>query len=216
MKFRDPKIGGLLETRQAYNLFCEKQEVRCKFCPISADKTGSGLYCLDYFKEHIDEAALLMGYEVIDEKEAKMEKKDKPRLAEVLGVEVGARFRIKGEASTYFLDKEGIMRFDSTHEKSVSGIYTAINHPESIIRAPRLTEPELAICKAVGAKWVSRDQQEPGLDDESHVVLWWGKPSLSDCGVYANLSGDDTGTLPASLFPSVHPGDCICVEEAGG
>ena len=41
--------------------------------------------------------------------EVTMEKKDKPRLAEVLGVEVGELFRVEGETETYFVNEDGLM-----------------------------------------------------------------------------------------------------------
>ena len=138
---------------------------------------------------------------------------DKPRLAEVLGVEVGERFGIEefgGNELIFYLDRYGVLRWADDNGTSDTAIYTAINHPESIIRAPRLTEPEIAIMRALGAKWVSRDK---GFDD---VYLWSDKPKVSkDYEEYYIPSnpGDCISSTQARLFPSVKSGDCIELED---
>ncbi len=74
----------------------------------------------------------------------------------------------------------------------------------------RLTEPEIAIMRAVGAKWVSRDK---GFDD---VYLWSDKPKVSkDYEEYYIPSnpGDCISSTQARLFPSVKSGDCIELED---
>lgn len=79
---------------------------------------------------------------------------------------------------------------------------------------PRLTEQELAICKALGAKWVSRGIEPFNFVEES-VQLWSDKPihtwkrsySIEHNTVYLLAS------MSAELFASVHPGDLVNVEE---
>ena len=131
----------------------------------------------------------------------------KPRLAEILGVEVGEKFRVS-PCSCYFLIRpDG----DPTSEKSglekvqeLAWIIKAINHPESIIRAPRLTEPELTICKVVGAKWVSRN------NEEVWARLWSTKPEFEEDGLHYRSNGAILLALANGImFPSVHPGDLI-------
>ncbi len=135
------------------------------------------------------------------------DKPDKPRLAEVLGVEVDKKFRISGSSDRFWVDKYGVANAEKMGDEDAAvWVMFAINHPNNIVRSC-LTEAELAICKAVGAKWVSRDN---GL---SVAVLWMDKPHLTD-------SGYEGGTVAAEIygkhFLCVRPGDCICVEEAGG
>lgn len=147
------------------------------------------------------------------------DKPAKPRLAEALGVEENETWRYPGLFGLYRIHS-GVREYWDNNNGWLScdceeDLIKIIAHPESIIRAPRLTEAELAIMRDTGAKYVSRNAAEEGPDCEASVVLWWTKPVKTECGVYANNDGGDTGTLPASLFPSVHPGDCICVEEAG-
>lgn len=65
---------------------------------------------------------------------------------------------------------------------------------------PKLTDGELTICSLLGAKWIGRHK------DADYVVLWPDNPV-----------GEDTkkaiGSLDATTFPSIKPGDCICVED---
>lgn len=132
----------------------------------------------------------------------------KPHLAEILGVEVGERFHIAGsEGKTFWVTDKGYFETDPPHFSGSSFLLMdAINHPEKIARNTRLTEAELAICKAVGAKWVSRNQI--GMDA---LHLWDKKPS-GDRNFY-NGDARSLATVAESFFPSLKPGDCICVEE---
>ena len=82
----------------------------------------------------------------------------------------------------------------------------AINHPESIIRVPRLTEKELAICKAHGAKWVSR-----GALGSKTVVLWDEKPECFDDGTFGSTDTAHKLARIYTRFESIHPGDLIPV-----
>ena len=144
----------------------------------------------------------------------------KPRLAEVLGVEVGERFKVSDSDGGW--DGDVVFHINE-YGKFISGkdpgssiaLCCAIQHPESIIRAPHLTEPELAICKAVGAKWVSMNAIGIG---KSRVTLWDDKPMFDGSMFY--ITEDDEsfiavstiGRINQNLFPSVHPGDLIPVD----
>ena len=83
------------------------------------------------------------------------------------------------------------------------------NDPALITRRPRLPPSELDICKAVGAKWVSRDTH-----DGDTVELYTEKPERGDFGEYYSADDEWIANIDSRLFPSVKPGDCICVEEA--
>ena len=71
--------------------------------------------------------------------------------------------------------------------------------------APRLTEQEIAIMRAVGAKWVSRD-------DNSVIVNIWSKKPEKHNGGY-EMPFSCVCSIDPRLFPSVHPGECIAVEN---
>ena len=142
-------------------------------------------------------------------------KPDKPRLAEVLGVEVDKKFRIFDSSDRFWVDKYGVANAEKMDDEDAAiWVMFAINHPNNIVRSC-LTEAELDIMRTTGAKWVSREKKQDCPDCECRVTLWWSRPCMTRSGVFANLDGCDTATMPANLFPSVHPGDCICVEEAG-
>ncbi len=142
----------------------------------------------------------------------------KPRLAEILGVKVGEKFNVKNfddeNIGPFHIDADGFMRWcNEDGETSDESVYIAINHPEKIIRIPRLTEAERAICKAVGAKWVSKNKY-----GARRVTLWDAKP-IFDEGMFSIPEDDEhsvtigvIGRISDILFPSVKPGDCIEVE----
>lgn len=129
----------------------------------------------------------------------------KPRLAEVLGVEVGQKFMFQGRR--LWIDEQGLMH-DYNGYVSGNTVCDAINHPESIIRAPRLTDVEMERCRVYGVKYLARDK------GSAYVTLHAGKPTVIIPGYYGEESY--IGHVDATLYPSVKPGDCICVEEAGG
>lgn len=139
----------------------------------------------------------------------------KPRLAEILGVEVGERFLLQREDGTkvqFWVTESGQY---ATNPPMMNGssymMIDAINNPALVIKPPKLTKPELAICKAVGAKWVTLDSTP------SDVCLWKHKPVNTDpIGnvKWGSISGSGViACIGKSLFPSVHPGDCIEVND---
>lgn len=228
MKFRDSETGVICFTiRTAVLRFCGHNP--CPECPLFCFKNRG---CHHWAEDHPTEAARLMGYEVIEDSssdssteiddtptdtptkldDTPTEKlvKQKPRLAEVLGVEVGEKFHIKGRSEgvrgvTFWISENGICCTEPENAPYFPfAVLDAINHPESIIRGPRLTESEIAIMRAVGATWVSR------YDEDTFVILWGNKPTLRDYGyvgtkISAKVFGD--------RFPSVKAGDCIEVGE---
>ena len=104
MKFRNPN------TQEVYEVVhndCEKSgfcaNLSCLFCPISNKTKGM---CSTWINDNPNEAARLMGYEVVEDdcdqspksrnsvakkEEANM---NKPRICEVLGVEVNQNFQL--------------------------------------------------------------------------------------------------------------------------
>lgn len=194
----------VIEDHKCYDCQYYKGNSYCEFCGV----------CLKIDPEE--------GCSIWEKGEDSMENKDKPRLAEVLGVEVGEKFAVKMEGCTtdsLIIGDDGFLRYADTTIADVFSLVLcrAINCPDSIIRTPRLTEAELAICKAVGAKWVSRNE------NSEYVMLWNAKPSTiydEDEGkCYTNGDGKSNAkhiaSVRAELFQSVKPDDCICVEEAG-
>lgn len=132
MKFLNPKTGEIYET--VWQI------------PDTRFRTK-------YAIEHPEEFARLMGYEVVEDEpsgnfgqleEANM---DKPRMCEVLGVEVGERFEVEGQPGALYVDADGYMKYDEDDRLSTSAMHIAINHPDRIIRKPRWTEQEVERVK---------------------------------------------------------------------
>lgn len=98
----------------------------------------------------------------------------------------------------------------------------AAQHPDKavelmdleVIDVPELTEQERAMCKAVGAKWVTLDNpRTPDSTPSQYVFLWKNKPLHSRSGKYYEAAdGDCFGNLNKALFPSLVPDDCVSVE----
>lgn len=162
MKFRNPETGEVFEDMTAARFaFCRMQ---CKPCPISCfqneDETRCDIFCCD----HPREAARLMGYEVVEEgekptwaerleasikheEEANM---DKPRICEVLGVEVGQSFKLKGADMGFYVDRDGIVKREEDDASiGLPEICLMINHPDRIIRKPCFTDQEVERAKAI-------------------------------------------------------------------
>ena len=74
-----------------------------------------------------------------------MSENKKPRIAEILGVEVGERFSVEGQrgGNPLYVDGDGWVRYVSDGTISTSAVTIAINHPERIIRKTRWTEQEI-------------------------------------------------------------------------
>lgn len=70
-----------------------------------------------------------------------------PRICEIIGVNVGEIFRIKGYNGEYHINSDGILKWGG--QTSDDAIYDIINHPEHIIRRPKLTDKEIEALKAI-------------------------------------------------------------------
>lgn len=127
-----------------------------------------------------------------------MSENKKPRIAEILGVEVGERFSVEGQrgGDPLYVDRDGWVRYVSDNGVSASAIQIAINHPDRIIRKPRWTEQDKEDAKAIvrvfGNKgFVERDGS--------------GKLELNSC-YYINRE----------LFPLLKPGESAMLDEIIG
>lgn len=115
-----------------------------------------------------------------------MSENKKPRIAEILGVEVGERFSVEGQrgGDPLYVDRDGWVRYVSDNGVSASAIQIAINHPDRIIRKPRWTEQDVEDAKALkrmikNAHHVLRCGEEVSLrlyDEYDNYIL-----TLSNC-----------------------------------
>ena len=78
-------------------------------------------------------------------KEANM---DKPRICEVLGVEVGQNFKLKGADMGFYVDRDGIVKREEDDASiGLPEICLMINHPDRIIRNPQQEQEERKMDK---------------------------------------------------------------------
>ena len=202
---------------EAHGIYCHRRGCKgCTGCPFCDREVNDGTHhCDEFVKLFPNKSAELMGLEVVEEVEVAeginaLGKAVNPRLAEILGVKVGESFMIpnNGGSVTFEITENG--KFKTDPPNMVGSTYLlleAIERPEIIIRQSRITPEELAICKAVGAKWLCMD--DAGFKAE----LWNTKPSKTDKGIYVAFGVDPMARLQPYVFPSLKPGDCINVEE---
>ena len=137
-----------------------------------------------------------------------MDKQKKPRICEVLGVEVDEEFtydfganpvnrgtlKIGADGKRYY--KTGDLWRLCYNEDNLAVI---INHPERIIRKPRWTEQEVERAKAIKVLW-----------PEADTLDYWGDGiSVEGAEIYI-------AELDAVRFPSILPGETIKLDEIIG
>ena len=174
MKFRSKTGEVALTIEQALEQFCDSKK-DCDYCelrePVQQYK-GTKRPCHEYARANPHEAARLMGYEVVEEDEKcatcanqktvecvtcgalyrnyqeKETNMDKPRIAQVLGVEVGERFAFG--LLEYELTADGGMKWYSNcgrGDSSACTLIEIINHPDRIIRKPKPEQEEEKVDK---------------------------------------------------------------------
>lgn len=216
MKFRNPETGEVFKNlQQASDAFCSTYDSYCQGCPI--DKANGGRACRAWIQEHPHEAARLMGLEVLEENSNKLKETlingdkegadmDKPRIAQVLGVEVGECFCIKGFCEK---DVEFCIKNDgtfSTRPSNVQGSSVALlrtlDHPDRIIRKPRFTQQEVESAKIISVLF----------PEATHIGRLRGSNALiiigADNGWIANIEN--------SLFQEIKSGQSVTLDEIIG
>lgn len=151
------------------------------------------------------------GARVYKQEDLLMSENKKPRLAEVLGVEVGEKFRIADYPADYgyvAVCADGKVRrvrpnLPDAHGDKIgaNALYHIINHPECIKRRPRWTEQEVEDAKAIlriveGAVYIKRF-----TTGELHIL---------DGGQYFLECAN------AEIFPSAHKGEAIALDDIIG
>lgn len=221
MKFRDPETGEVYDADDALDSVFECNCCNPGTCPIGKEAFISGYCCADYTKSHPNEAARLMGYEVVEDEAVKRKETDsvecpicgkevdvrleetnmdKPRICEVLGVEVGEKFTIVD--TDYWIEKNGAIFSDGNQRDlvGVSLICDVVNHPDRIIRKPHWTEQEVKRAKAIKVLWPKAEK------------LYRGAATIT---IYTR-SQLFVIDLHAELFPSLHSGKTVTLDEIIG
>ena len=135
-----------------------------------------------------------------DDKEANM---NKPRICEVLGVEVGERFELGNTGIILLVNDDGLLHIGLSHgnhketDMNVNYLVKAINDPDRIIRKPRWTEQDKEDAKAV-----------------RHLMPWATKVGRGRD--YDSLMLNSSVGLHRDLFPSLKPGETVTLDEIIG
>lgn len=125
---------------------------------------------------------------------------DKPRICEVLGVEVGEPFKCGSFEFELTLDGDLKYRSDSCRcYADAKMLIDIINNPNRIRRKPRWTEQESERAKAIRIIY-------PGA-----VILKRWPDKISVCGKEKTLT-----SLSIELFPSLRLGETVTLDEIIG
>lgn len=184
------------EKREAVRRYCKS--TRCGSCELFPS------WCANYNQRTCPESALdvaleLIGYEQTD-KEDSMSENKKPRLAEVLGVEVGERFNISGCYSEYYINSYGEICC-----KNVAGYWSvlaqAINDPELIKRRLRWAEQEVKDAKAI--RRILPEARDIDRITETMTIV-------------RDMDGFCLLTLQKDMFPNVKEGQTVKLADIIG
>ena len=125
---------------------------------------------------------------------------NKPRICEVLGVEVNQNFQFNDflfdEVKNYFINTDGEIRNVHGGEVTSSELCYIINHSDYIIREPRWTEQEVERAKAIKM-----------LYSEAESIEMYG------FGIRVFNRKLVIATLDPSLFPSLRQNEIITLDK---
>lgn len=132
---------------------------------------------------------------------------DKPRICEVLGVEVGEDVKYRhtdGTEENICVCEDGRVIISSLSCKmsTVAVLINAINHPDRIIRKPRWTEQEVELFRAIQVLYPKAEYVER-IKDSGVIGL-----SNNTCGWITDIDKD--------LFPALRPGESVTLDEIIG
>lgn len=127
-----------------------------------------------------------------------MSENKKPRIAEILGVEVGERFSVKGQrgGDPLYVDRDGWVRYESDDGISSSAVQIAINHPDRIIRKSR---------------WTEQDKEDAMMI--KRLIPWANQVNR---GMEGSLSLNPVTAIDRKLFPLLKPGESATLDEIIG
>ena len=228
MKFRSKTGEVALTIEQALEQFCDSKK-DCDYCELREpvqQYAGTKRPCHEYVRANPHEAARLMGYEVVedgnvltknDSKGESLEANmDKPRICEVLGVEVGEDVKYRhtdGTEENICVCEDGRVIISSLSCKisTVAVLINAINHPDRIIRKPRWTQQEVE-----DAKNIKRMVCSGTFPNFTHIQKdELGRPAMVDCPMRDNNGWFFVG-LEKGMFPSLRPDETVTLDEIIG
>ena len=134
-------------------------------------------------------------------KEANM---DKPRICEVLGVEVGEWFTYPGMSTSFQVTEGGFLKCSDGDLKMC--VPALINHPDRIIRKPRFTEQEAEDAKAIKRMFGDDNFTHIRKDEDGLCEMMDGPgddPNVGWCAI----------CMEEGMFPSIRPGETVALDE---
>lgn len=136
----------------------------------------------------------------VEPKEANMDKQKKPRICEVLGVEINEHFRFNDFVFNYYrINENGKIENVKGGLVSSEELCCMINNSYRIIHKPRWTEQEVERAKAI-------------------KVLYPEAYKLDECDPQIKVLNTEfvIATLDNALFTSLRPGETIKLDEIIG
>lgn len=179
----------------------------CKNCTHYKGESICGLHALNV---EINPDEKCIAWE--KRKEANM---DKPRICEVLGVEVGERFELGNTGIILLVNDDGLLHIGLSHgahketDMNVNYLVKAINDPDRIIRKPRFTEQEVEDAKAIKRMFGDDNFTHIFKDEDGLCEMMDGPgddPNVGWCAI-----GMEEG-----MFPSIRPGETVTLDEIIG
>lgn len=135
---------------------------------------------------------------------------DKPRIAQVLGVEVGEEF---STASTfrmmYHITEAGAFLDNAGNYPNAHVVCDLISNPDHIIRKPRFTKQEVEDAKTIKRMF--------GADNFTHIHKDEdGWPEMMDGPGEDGTIGWCSIGMEEGMFPSIRPGETVSLDEIIG
>ena len=157
----------------------------------------------------ISDAFNRMAEEMRESGEKEEANMDKPRICEVLGVEVGERFELGNTGIILLVNDDGLLHIGlsrGAHKETdlnVNYLVKAINYPDRIIRKPRFTEQEVEDAKSIKRLLT----EYTGVKRVEHQ---WGTNLL--------LTSEESEefAIEPKLFPSIKSGQSYTLDEIIG
>lgn len=217
MKFRNKETGEEFPYIQAARVsFCLYREnaamMACYTCKLSSRNNGEHSGCVEFCEEHPHEAARLMGYEVVEDEptwaerlEASVKHKeeaniDKPRICEILGVEVGEVFGFNDFPfdgyKEFVVNENGEIKPNGNGTISPSEVCYLINNASCISKNPIWTEQDTQDAKVL-----------------ARALLASGFERDMEGDVYTISERAGRTLLDSRMFPSIEPGQKIMLNE---
>lgn len=142
--------------------------------------------------------------------EKKPDIKKRPKICDVLGVEVGEKFTYPGMAGEFWVTENGHLKnFWDGEFDLITCVPTLINNADNIVKSPKWTDQEIEDAKTILRMF--------GKDNFTHIKKdEEGWPSLMDGdGKDPNVGWCSIG-MEKNMFPSLKPGQTVKLSDIVG